>query len=1047
MNFKKKSYILIILLIMPLFSSLSSIQTNLIISDGHTLKIAADTSSFITIWDTTLDGISASNQIKLPLDSSGTYNFYVDWGDSNTDLITSWNQTEVTHAYAPTGIYTINITGQCEGWSFNDIATGPPESDAEKLLKIVQWGDLRLGNSGRYFSGCENLNITATDILNVSGVTDMSYAFKGCEILTDIANIDLWDVSTVTDMSHMFERTDFNHDLSTWDVSQVTNMRMMFYYDNYFNGNISTWDVSKVTNMNHMFYRASSFNSDISGWNVSSLIDIDWMFSYANNFNQDIGGWNVSSVTNMIYALQGLYLFNYSLNSWDVSKVTDMSGLFYGCDSFNQDLSSWNVSKVTDMGYMFYGCDFFNQDLSSWDVSKVADMERMFLNCIAFNQDLSLWDVSDVDFMRRMFYGCDSFNQDLSSWDVSDVGYMDGMFYSCDSFDQDLSSWDVSNVWNMNQMFYDCDSFNQDLSSWDVSNVWRMEQMFYSCDSFDQDLGSWDVSMVWNMNQIFQGVTLSTVNYDSLLIGWASLDTLQNDVDFHGGFSKYSAGAATTARGILTGTWGWNIIDGGQSSDPYWDEFPENQIINYGVNFYYNVNASDIDGIDQYWVNDTLNFNIDGNGVITNNTILTWGDYNLRIHVNDTNGNEISADIIITVNDTINPLWDEIPENQSIPQHVSFSYDVNASDNVEIDQYWINDTSNFKIDGNGVITNNTILAIGDYNLRINVNDTTGNELSIVIIISVIDISIPTWVSPPVNQFEEYGTHFIYDVDAVDDIAIDQYWINDTINFNIDGNGLITNITILLLGEYHLSIHVNDTSGNELNESIIITIEDNTNPTWDETPENQIIAVNQNFYYDINASDNYAIDEYWISDPVNFSIDSSGIITNNTILLSKQYSLMIYVDDSVGNQINILITITVIIDDEKPVWDEIPEDQIIFLGHSLQYDVNASDNIEIDFYWINDTTHFTIAQDGVITNIKVLKLGNYFLMIYVNDTSGNTLNISITITVEERDVPPGDIGIIIVVVIIIGLISSIGAIIVYRRKTTSIPLKKPGYKKT
>jgi hypothetical protein len=72
------------------------------------------------------------------------------------------------------------------------------------------------------------------------------------------------------------------------------------------------------------------------------------------------------------------------------------------------------------------------------------------------------------------------------------------------------------------------------------------------------------VSSVADMSNIFYGVTLSTANYDSLLLGWSQL-TLQYGVNFHGGGSKYSAGAAAAARQYLIDTFGWIIQDGGQS--------------------------------------------------------------------------------------------------------------------------------------------------------------------------------------------------------------------------------------------------------------------------------------------------------------------------------------------------------------------------------------------------------------------------------------------------------------------------------------------------
>ncbi len=48
--------------------------------------------------------------------------------------------------------------------------------------------------------------------------------------------------------------------------------------------------------------------------------------------------------------------------------------------------------------------------------------------------------------------------------------------------------------------------------------------------------------------------------------------------------------------------------------------------------------------------------------------------------------------------------------------------------------------------------------------------------------------------------------------------------------------------------------------------------DNTNPIWDEDPMNQIILEGANFSYNVNASDDVAIDKYWINDTTNFQIN-------------------------------------------------------------------------------------------------------------------------------------------------------------------------------
>ncbi|MFT4312330.1 MAG: hypothetical protein ACMXYF_03810, partial [Candidatus Woesearchaeota archaeon] len=119
-------------------------------------------SYFVSVWDTSLisDGSSGGLQVRLPLTSSGVYNFTVDWGNGVVEHITHWE--DAIHTYASPGVYTITINGTIDGFRFNN------GGDRLKLLEISSFGTLRLGNAGSYFSGTTNLNITATDILNTT---------------------------------------------------------------------------------------------------------------------------------------------------------------------------------------------------------------------------------------------------------------------------------------------------------------------------------------------------------------------------------------------------------------------------------------------------------------------------------------------------------------------------------------------------------------------------------------------------------------------------------------------------------------------------------------------------------------------------------------------------------------------------------------------------------------------------------------------------------------------------------------------------------------
>jgi hypothetical protein len=73
-------------------------------------------------------------------------------------------------------------------------------------------------------------------------------------------------------------------------------------------------------------------------------------------------------------------------------------------------------------------------------------------------------------------------------------------------------------------------------------------------------------------------------------------------------------------------------------------------MIDAGTDFYYDLNATDYSGLDQWWINDTQNFAIDSEGVVTNNTQLAEGEYALRVGVNDTLGNTRHGTFVLTVN-------------------------------------------------------------------------------------------------------------------------------------------------------------------------------------------------------------------------------------------------------------------------------------------------------------------------------------------------------------------------------------------------------------
>ncbi len=105
-------------------------------------------------------------------------------------------------------------------------------------------------------------------------------------------------------------------------------------------------------------------------------------------------------------------------------------------------------------------------------------------------------------------------------------------------------------------------------------------------------------------------------------------------------------------------------------------------------------------------------------------------------------------------------------------------------------------------------------------------------------------------------------------------------------------------------------------------------------------------------------------------------------------------------DSIGTMGQLSEIWNFTVDTQNPTWDEMPADQVIELGISFYYDLNASDPFTIDHYWINDTTHFTIDENGIVQNSTILNQGSYFLEVRAYDLSNNYCFAVFNVTVIE-----------------------------------------------
>ena len=228
------------------------------------------------------------------------------------------------------------------------------------------------------------------------------------------------------------------------------------------------------------------------------------------------------------------------------------------------DIKQWGTDTTyVDLRFAFWGCS--NLDVTASDTPNIngSGMTQMFRNCVNLEgtSAFSRWNTTGVVGAGGIFDGATLFNQDIGNWDTSSFFSISTMLKST-SFNQDIGNWDTSTFTSLFGSFQNT-PFNQDIGNWNVSNVTTMRKMFQNNTTFDQNISSWDITSVTDFIDFMLGATLSTSNYDALLIGWAAQSVVYG-ITIHFGFSQFTAGGtAEAAKNTLTTTYGWNITDGG----------------------------------------------------------------------------------------------------------------------------------------------------------------------------------------------------------------------------------------------------------------------------------------------------------------------------------------------------------------------------------------------------------------------------------------------------------------------------------------------------
>ena len=232
------------------------------------------------------------------------------------------------------------------------------------------------------------------------------------------------------------------------------------------------------------------------------------------------------------------------LYNFKITGITDGWRFNNGGDKLKlYEILSWGALKPGNSGGNFYGCENLELDKVS-DILNLIDQTTLY----RFFRDNKIQ--TTIKYLRY--------------WYTTNIINMS--FFARGNYkfnDPGITYLDVQNVSDWYAGFSLCELLNQDFSRWNnkMANATDLRAM-YNGTPIDQNFGGWIIPNVTTMANFLLNGALSTPNYNDTLIGFAG-QSVQPNVPFHAGGSKYSAGAPAEAKAVLEGE-GWDIDDGGQ---------------------------------------------------------------------------------------------------------------------------------------------------------------------------------------------------------------------------------------------------------------------------------------------------------------------------------------------------------------------------------------------------------------------------------------------------------------------------------------------------
>ncbi|MFW9965150.1 MAG: hypothetical protein ACFFCX_16380 [Candidatus Sifarchaeia archaeon] len=411
---------------------------------------------------------------------------------------------------------------------------------------------------------------------------------------------------------------------------------------------------------------------------------------------------------------------------------------------------------------------------------------------------------------------------------------------------------------------------------------------------------------------------------------------------------------------------------------------------------------------------ETITVSVDGHG---------FGTYGYTLMVTDIGGNTRLDEVIVTVVDGSLPVLDnpvDIQYNEFSTGH-SITWDPTDAHPQSYTIYlegapiqsgaWnsSSETITISVDGHG---------LGEYNYTLVVTDIGGNPAADVVIVTVVDGTLPALDSPSDFQYNEFSTGNLITWDPSDLHPVSYIiylegspvksgaWNSsiETVSISVDGHGL---------GTYNYTLVVTDVGGNTASDEVMVYVVDATSPIIDSPSDLTYYEFDTGYSITWNPDDanpqSYFIyrNEVLIkSGPWNSSSETITISVDGLALGIYNYTILVVdlEDHSVSDEVIVTVSDGTLPTIDMPLDIEYFEGLIYYLLNWTPSDPHP-DRYEIYKDGLLATTGMWNSSGEVISfQVGNLSYGTYTFLIFVFDVGGNNASDSVLVTVSDATPP-------------------------------------------